>query len=119
MEIEQKPGVYEVDKKMEEYDNIIKHFQQKNITVLSVYSDDKKDIPDAENLDSKKIIDAITRYFPGTDSGETTSIFQLCIKNNMIQEGAYFIITEGFAKTPELSVILRLLKNKFAKPNQL
>lgn len=112
---------YEVSKKMSDYSNKIPQYASKNITVFSVYPTGFGELPDAENLDSKRIIDAITEHFPATDNGKFCSIYQLCISSDKIQQGAYFIVTKGFAKPPNFDDILTVLKTNFGAvpPNDL
>ena len=70
-------------------------------------------IPDTENLDTKNAIDAIVSYQPTSDSGEFCPFSSLCFRSAEIQEGAYFILSEGFGKVPGYDKTVELLKRMF------
>ena len=105
----------EVDRKLGSMATRLPQFLSKNISVLSVYPESKQRLPDAENLDSKKIIDAILWRFPGTDSGKFCSIFQACVQNDTILEGTYFIVSEGFSVVPAFSKMMEMIASRWGK----
>ena len=73
----------------------IQGFDQKNITVLSVYNDHHTTMVDNDNLEFKGIIDAIAQFTNGDDALSTSlTIFSLV--NSDLQEGTYFIITKRY-----------------------
>lgn len=73
----------------------IQGFDQKNITVLSVYNDHHTTMVDNDNLEFKGIIDAIAQFTNGDDALSTSlTIFSLV--NSDLQEGTYFIVTKRY-----------------------
>lgn len=104
------PEIYRL---LNSFDGKLPMFRYKNMAVFSVYSKQKSIIPDAENLDTKSAIDAIVSYQPTSDSGEFCSFSSLCFRSDEIQEGAYFILSEGFGKVPSYDETVELLKRMF------
>ena len=100
----------EVERALDRVDSKIPMFFDKNICVLSVYREERTMLPDAENLDSKRIIDAILHRFPGSDGGKYCSIFQACFHDRELPEGAYFVLSKGFARVPCFPAIVRILR---------
>lgn len=86
---------YEIAQKLEELRNKIPKISDKVITVFSVYNSKKSLIPDADNLDTKKIIDAISEFFPGGDSARYCSFFLMNEVRNDITEGSFFIVSDS------------------------
>lgn len=101
----------EVERALNEFEGQIPVFSYKNICVLSAYREERTMLPDAENLDSKRIIDAILHRFPGSDGGKYCSIFQACFHDRELAEGAYFIVSEGFARIPDFPALVQLLRD--------
>lgn len=87
-------------KMMEQDDNIPKFFE-KNLNLLAVYSRNIPIIPDADNLDTKTVTDAITNSLPGGDAGRYCTFSRASIHSDELPEGAYFSVTEGFTKAPD------------------
>ena len=107
--------VPEVERKMEKLSDRLPDILSKNIAVFSVYGPEKQQLPDAENLDTKEIIDAIMSCFNGTDGGEFCSLFQICLRDDTLIPGAYFIITEDKTRVPDYGCTLQLLKSRWQK----
>lgn len=101
----------EVERTLDGFEGEIPAFSYKNICVLSAYREERTMLPDAENLDSKRIIDAILHRFPGSDGGKYCSVFQACFHDQELPEGAYFIVSEGFARIPDFLELVRKLKD--------
>lgn len=76
---------------------------EKNIAVVSVYPTIKKGMPDADGLDTKTLIDRLVSTMQGTDSGECCSFSSICIKDDDIESGTYFIATRGHGVFPSLA----------------
>ena len=102
-----------VEKKMRNIMDALPLFLEKNVDVLGVYPEGTGYIPDAENLDSKKIVDAITRPLLGGDSGECCSYSCKVICSDRLSPGTYFSVTEGFARTPSLASTIQILSSIF------
>ena len=103
----------QVDKKLREIQDIIPQFSYKNVNILAVYNLSRQAIPDTDNLDTKKIIDAITDFFPGGDGGGKCSFSSASIQTDEIDEGTYFTVSEGFAIVPDFKANYVLLKRVF------
>lgn len=103
---------HEVERKLFKIIDQLPSYLDKTITVVSVYSNQGY-VPDADNLETKYITDAIVSFLKGGDSGKYTSFSMFCLHSEEIEEGAYFIVSEGFAKQPEIGIITTLLSNKY------
>ena len=68
----------EINKKLDSFQSKLPRYLYKNISVFSCYRPGGRRLPDAENLDSKCIVDAILHRFPGSDGGKYCSFYQLC-----------------------------------------
>lgn len=90
-----------VEQKMLEKMAELPCYTKKNVNGLFVYETGNWEIPDADNVDTKKIVDAITRFLPGGDSGNTCSFSFASIRSNELAPGAYFTISKGFAVQPD------------------
>lgn len=102
-----------VERKMKIVEAQLPIFLEKNIDILVVYPKETAYIPDAENLDSKKVVDAITRPLIGGDSGECCSFSSKVIRTDRLAPGSYFSVTEGFAKVPSLQNSIEKLSRIF------
>ena len=107
--------VPEVERKMEKLSDRLPDILSKNIAVFSVYGPEKQQLPDAENLDTKEIIDAIMDHFRGSDSGKYCSLFQICLQDDTLIPGAYFIVTEDRTSVPDYHDTLQLLKSRWQR----
>lgn len=103
----------EVERKLDRYQGHLPQYSAKNISVISCYHSDRNELPDTENLDKKQIIDAIVIHFPGSDDGDKCSLFQACLYRDDIEEGCYFVVSEGFGTVPNLEVLISELKRVF------
>ena len=103
----------EVRRKMESLGRNLPQYAFKNMSIFSCYSDKTKRIPDADNLDAKAIVDAILDFLPNADNGKYCSFSQLCFCDANLPEGAYFIVTEGFAQMPNFEAALQELRQLF------
>lgn len=90
-----------VEQKMMERIAELPCFTKKNVNGLFVYGAGDWEIPDADNVDTKKVVDAITRFLPGGDSGNTCSFSFASIRSNELAPGAYFTVSKGFAVQPD------------------
>lgn len=70
-------------------------FDQKHITVVSVYHDHSRVMVDNDNLEFKGIIDAIAQFTNGDDA-LSTSLAVFSLVNPSLQEGTYFIVTKQY-----------------------
>lgn len=86
---------------------------EKNITILSVFPSSADILPDADNLDSKLIVDAITNELPGGDAGVCCSFFLAVYKSDLLPPGAYFTVSPGFAAIPDFQDNFRALLRHF------
>ena len=107
--------VPEVERKMEKIADRLPDILSKNIAIFSVYGPEKQQLPDAENLDTKEIIDAIMDHFRGSDGGKYCSLFQLCLQDDTLIPGAYFIVTEDRRSVPDYNDTLHLLKSRWQR----
>ncbi len=89
-------------------------YADKNITVASAYEKNrKKELPDADNLYSKHIIDALLSHMKGTDSGATSTISKMCFTTSEIQPASYIIITPGYGKFLDEQCVKTMLSKYF------
>lgn len=74
---------------------------------------------DNDNLQTKKIIDAITDFFPNKDSAFHCSFYSTAIVNTDLSEGVYFIVADkkdGLKTEKELQgIIAKNTKNETTK----
>lgn len=73
----------------------LRAFNQKHITVVSVYHDHSRVMVDNDNLEFKGIIDAIAQFTNGDDA-LSTSLTVFSLVNPDLQEGTYFIVTKQY-----------------------
>lgn len=85
----------------------------KCVSIISCYPTSTKHIPDADNLDSKAITDAIVQRLGG-DSWDRCTIYRAIIVRDDIRDGSYFIVTPGF-DPPPLSNSIDIIKNHFRR----
>ena len=97
-----------VEQKMQENILILPQYTEKNIQILFV-EPPAQSLPDADNMDTKKVIDAITKFLPGGDSGTCCSFSLASIYSKNLSPGAYFTVTRGFAASPEFEENIRQL----------
>ncbi len=72
----------------------------KCLSFVSVY-ERNHNIPDADNLDSKAIVDAIVSSLPGGDSWATTTFFRMnTTSNGMLDEATYVAVTPALSPPP-------------------
>lgn len=90
-----------VAKKMWEIEPHLPRYMEKHIHVLSVYPGGTTTLPDADNIDAKKVVDAITSLLPGGDSGSCCTFSSAVICGQDLPPGAYFTVSEGFAAPPD------------------
>jgi hypothetical protein len=105
----------EVRRKMDEISAELPSFSAKNLSIISAYPTSKQELPDSCNVDTKAIIDAITSHFPGDDAALCCSFFEASLVSDTIQEGAYFVVTEGFWNVKTLPEVTRKLLQLFGK----
>lgn len=102
--------------KMREMDGKIPQFFEKNLNLLAVYPRSIPIIPDADNLDTKTVTDAITNSLPGGDSGRYCTFSRASIHSDELPSGAYFTVTKGFAQAPDfwgnLSTLIQIFGGK-------
>ena len=87
----------------------------KHISVISVYDSKTQKIPDADNLDTKAIVDAITRYLPGGDDWAHCSFSSANIKSETIKPGTYFILSPNYLEPPSMTDLTRKLESGLDK----
>lgn len=90
-----------LEKKMSDKISELPRYIKKNVNGLFVYSAGNWDIPDADNVDTKKVVDAITRPLPGGDAGNTCSFSFASARSERLAPGAYFTVSKGFAVQPD------------------
>ena len=90
-------------------------FTEKHITILGVYRDDARKIPDADNLDTKAIVDAITRYLPGGDDWEHCTFSNANIKSDRLKSGTYFIVSPSYQEPPSMTLLISRLEQQLGK----
>ncbi len=89
-------------------------FNSVNICVLSAYQNlPNFGTPDNDNLDSKTVIDAITEALEVGDEATKCSLFLHSFSSNSIADGAYFVVSEGAGKCPDIDKILAILEQCF------
>lgn len=103
----------DVDQKIQAIDHELPLFKYKNVNTLSVYPANRKTLPDADNIDTKVIVDALTRYLPGGDSGICCTFSQAVIATEFLAPGTYFTVSRGYAKTPDFEANIRALQRVF------
>ena len=104
---------YEVSALLESMFDEIPQYEQKNVLVLAVYESSERNIPDTDNLDTKAIVDAITRFLPGEDNGACCSFSGISIRSGSIAPGTYFITTPGFGVSPNLDSTIKMLEKDY------
>lgn len=70
-------------------------FEEIHIAVIGVYPESARSIPDADNIDTKAIIDAITMFFPHGDDAEHCTISLTNMKDSTMSKGTYFVVSPG------------------------
>lgn len=68
-------------------------YTYKRIDVIMVYNKKRGYLPDADNLDVKSIIDALTRHFTTRDDSPYTKVTLAVTIDPTIEEGTYFLVT--------------------------
>lgn len=87
----------------------------KHISIIGVYVTKAQKIPDADNLDAKAIVDAITRYLPGGDDWAHCSFSSANIKSETIKPGTYFILSPNYLEPPSMTDLTRKLESGLDK----
>lgn len=82
----------------------------KTINIFHVYDEDSKHIPDTDNHDCKKAIDAVCSLFRTGDSAVTTSLSMHTFTSKTVPVGSYFIVTQG-RKTIEFDRAIELISS--------
>lgn len=83
-----------VERKLKKWDGDFPDPLYKKIDVIEVFDEESMLLPDADNLDTKKIIDALSARFTTKDSSPFTTIsFSVVVKNDL-EPGTYFIVYE-------------------------
>lgn len=90
-------------------------FVEKNVTMIAVYSKQNAFVVDTDNLDTKTLVDAIVGRLPGEDCGECCSFFSASVRSEALQEGAYFTVSEGFARVPDFNENIQNLERIFGR----
>lgn len=89
--------------------------KMKHISIIGIYGVDHSKIPDADNLETKAIVDAITRYMPGGDDWNRCSFSSTNIKSDKIEPGTYFIVSPCFREPPSLMLQIAKLTELFKR----
>ena len=82
----------------------------KHVSIIGVYVSKTPKIPDADNLETKAIVDAITRYLPGGDDWAHCSFSSANIKSETIKPGTYFILNPNYLEPPSMTDLTRKLE---------
>ena len=82
----------------------------KHVSIIGVYDSKTPKIPDADNLETKAIVDAITRYLPGGDDWAHCSFSSANIKSETIKPGTYFILSPNYLEPPSMTDLTRKLE---------
>ena len=94
-------------------------YSEKNIDTLFVYGYTRNPftIPDANNVDTKSVIDGLVGFWSGGD-GASCSFSESTIITDELPPGTYFTITKGTRSQPDRVAQLSKLKQLFyyAKP---
>lgn len=85
---------------------------QKNVCMLAIYHRNGM-IPDTDNLDTKKIVDALTEPLPGGDRGGLCSFCSASLQTDLLPEGTYFWIKKGFMMWPDPQEMINRLRTIF------
>lgn len=88
-------------------------FTKKHISVIGVYEEKTRKIPDADNLDTKAITDAITRLLPGGDGWDNCSFSNANVRSGTIKPGTYFVVSTNYLEPPSISETIKKLKDLF------
>lgn len=86
-------------------------YEYKNISILSIFGFGDTAIPDADNLESKHIIDAIASQIIGGDDGYCCSFFNTILQIDDIEPGTYFVGTEPKNVVPSIDTMLEALRS--------
>ena len=89
----------------------------KHISIIGVYDSKTQKIPDADNLDTKAIVDAITRYLPGGDDWKHCTFSSANLKSEMIKPGTYFMVSPHYREPPSLRELTHRLEAEVRKQN--
>lgn len=105
----------EVAEKMKDAPPRFKSLLNKTILCVFVYAPNRQYIPDADNLDTKTVIDAITAEMYGGDSGDCCSFIKTAIRSDVIQEGSFFLVYSGKDRAVSPSEYCATLSSYFQK----
>lgn len=89
----------------------------KHISIIGVYVTKAQKIPDADNLDAKAIVDAITRYLPGGDDWAHCTFSNANIRSETIKPGTYFMVSPHYREPPSLRELTHRLEAEVRKQN--
>lgn len=88
-------------------------YRKKNVSIISVYPEFKDKLSDNDNLDYKRILDDICDTGEGGDGPMACSIFLHTVVSKTIQNGAYFVVSEGVGRVPDTNKMLEILAESF------
>lgn len=103
----------EIKENLNEHRAFLNQFAPKHITVLQNHHCPEWNIADNNNLDVKKIVDAICEFCNG-DAALTTSFLLAACRNFSIQNGCYFIVTKGYCNVKTLEEYQKILEKYYS-----
>lgn len=85
-------------------------FAEKTISFLFCYPQDYPFVLDSDSHETKPLIDAITRFLPGGDSGETTSVFYQTYITQEEEPFTLITLRKGLSAIPSHEELLLLIE---------
>lgn len=95
-----------LDESLSRLEHEIPHFNEQNITYLTVFPKGARLCPDCENVDTKSITDTICLHTMCADSPSNTSVFMAGFQDENLRPGTYVCVSEGRFSIPEISSII-------------
>lgn len=113
-------GLYyasEIEKRCGSLTEIIDGYGRKHLSFFFVWSTDRARIPDCDDVDIKKVIDAIMMETATKDGGETLSIDLQNLRDDRLPEGTYIKISKENQreKTQKYEDFLARFGEKFSR----
>ena len=110
-----KAFVYELNLLLKNYPSPLPLIERKRIRIINVFTSDTpaRLIPDNGNYDTKHLLDVITDYCGGGDSGLNCSLLMETIRTDDIPAGTYFIAENQGRDIQKINVEIAKLNTLF------
>ena len=90
---------------------------KKIMLIVSVYTPKNKHVPDPDNLDTKKIVDAICDDLPGQDCAGYCTFVSLARFDHSTEPGTYFVVFEDTGEAIDIEKKISIVRERWRIQN--